>query len=739
MTTYIGRPASRVEGRAKVTGAARYAAEFNTPGLTFGYVVSSDIARGYITAIDAAAALALPGVLQVFTHENAPRPAFFDRKFKADDAPPGTPFHPLYSDRILFSQQPVALVVADSFETARYAASLVRVTYRADTPTTDLRARPKGHAAPSGDPGFTPPKDRGNADKAFKKAAVQLEAEYFLMPEHHNPMENFATTVVVAEDGKLTIYDKTQGASSSQKYVTQVFGLSQDEARVRNPYVGGGFGSGLRPQYQLYLAVLAALELKRSVRVSLTRAQMFSFGHRPGTLQTVALGAAADGTLLAIKHEALAETSQFEEYAETVVNWSGILYHCDNVALGHYLRKLDLYTPLAMRAPGAATGVLATETALDELSYRLGLDPLALRLKNYAETNELAGKPFSSKALRACYAQGAARFGWASRPPQPRATREGTRLIGWGLATGAWESPQQPAAARANLSVDGRLVVASATADIGTGTYTAMTIIAAETLGLPLDAVTFKLGDTTLPEAPLQGGSWTVSSVGTAVRDACRAVAEKVFKLARKVADSPLAGADFEDVEFVDGRVQLKGDYSRSVAITAAMRAGGVNFIEEKTTAVPNKVKQSQYSVNTHSAVFVEVSVDEQLGQVCVRRVVSAVAAGRIINPKAARSQILGGVVWGIGMALEEESVLDHHFGRFMNHNLAEYHVPVNADVHDIDVIFVDEHDDVVNPLGAKGLGEIGLVGVAAAIGNAIYHATGKRVRDFPITLDKLL
>jgi len=739
-TTYIGQPISRVEGRAKVTGEAKYAAEFNHPGLTYGYVVSSAIAKGTITHIDASAALALPGVLHVFTHENAPHPAWLDRSFKDEDSLSGSPFRPLYDAEIKFSQQPIGLVVADSFEVARYAASLVRVAYDAERPDTDLATKRKhGFEAPKGKSGFQPPKSRGDFKAAMKKAPVQFEAEYTHMPEHHNPMELFGTTVIVETDGKLTIYDKTQGVVNNHDYVTKVFGLKKADVRVLSPFMGGGFGSGLRPQYQLYLAVLAARELKRSVRVVLTRQQMFSFGHRPGTLQTVALGAAPDGTLQAISHEALAETSTFENYTENVVNWSGMLYQCANVDLGYYLAKLDVFTPLDMRAPGAATGVIALEIALDELSYKLGMDPLALRLKNYAEENQLENKPFSSKALREAYAQGAERFGWARRAPQPRATREGTKLIGWGMASGMWEAKQGKGSAKALLSLDGRLAVGSATADIGTGTYTAMTLIAAETLGLPLDRVTFRLGDTNLPEAPFEGGSRTIATVGTAVKEACEKVAKQVFKLAQKVENSPLADANFDDVEFADGCVQRRGEPDTAVSFTEAMRQGGVNFIEEETTAIPNLLNQARYAYYSHSAVFVEVEVDEDLGQICVRRVVSAIAGGRVISLKTATSQISGAIVWGISQALEEESVLDHNLGRFMNHNLAEYHVAVNADIHDIEVIFVPEPDEIVNPLGAKGLGEIGIVGVPAAISNAIYHATGKRVRDFPITLDKLL
>jgi xanthine dehydrogenase YagR molybdenum-binding subunit len=352
-----------------------------------------------------------------------------------------------------------------------------------------------------------------------------------------------------------------------------------------------------------------------------------------------------------------------------------------------------------MRAPGATWGVYALESAMDELAVRLGMDPIELRLKNYADIDQVEGKPFSSKQLRACYRLGAERFGWSQRSPAPRSMRDGAALIGWGMATGVWESQQQPATVRAVLTPDGRLIVSSATADIGTGTYTIMTQIAADTLDLPLGKVTFRLGDSALPAAPIQGGSWTAASVGSAVRAAC----EKVRR--RRLA---LAG---------EGRMET---------------------IEVEVTTEPSP-HQAQYACYSHSAVFVEVRVDEDLGTVTVARVVSAVAGGRILNPKTARSQILGSIVGGIGMALEEESVLDHTVGRFMTHNLADYHVPVHADVHDIEVIFVDEHDPIVNPLGAKGLGEIGIVGVAAAIANAVYHATGRRVRDLPITLDKVL
>jgi xanthine dehydrogenase YagR molybdenum-binding subunit len=466
---------------------------------------------------------------------------------------------------------------------------------------------------------------------------------------------------------------------------------------------------------------------------------MFTFGHRPETFQRIKLAAERDGTLKAVLHEAVAETSRLEDYVEVVVNWSGQLYHCDNVKLDYRLVALDQYSPIDMRAPGAAHGVHALEVAMDELSYELGMDPLALRLKNYAERDAAKDLPYSTKELRACYAQGAERFGWSRRNPQPRATKEGTEFVGWGMATGQWDALQMFARARAVLHADGRLEVSSAATDIGTGTYTVMAMIAAAALGLPLEKVTFQLGDSRLPVAPIEGGSSHVATVGSAVDGACEKIRKRLLKLARGMDDSPFASAKLEHVEFVDGRMRLRAAPGTALALTDILAGTGHDCIEEKYLLLPNILKQKKYIRATHSAVFCEVRVDETFGTVRVTRVVSAVAAGRIMNLKTASSQVSGSVVWGISQALHEETHSDHALGRFMNHNLGEYHVAVNADIHDIEVIFADEDDRIVSRLGAKGVGEIGIVGVSAAICNAIYHATGRRVYSTPITPDKVM
>jgi xanthine dehydrogenase YagR molybdenum-binding subunit len=734
-TTYLGKPTSRIEGREKVTGAAKYAGEYNVPALAHGFVLSSAIARGRIKRIHTADALAVKGVLDVLTHAHRPKLASSDEKYKDDIAPDGSPFRPLYDDRVRFSGQPIALVVAEELEIARFAASLVRVEYEQEAHVTDLEAQRKRGAVSAPDNSHS--HKRGNPARAFDQAAVKVKAEYRMPVEHHNPMEPFATTAVWEGDGAITAYDKTQGPQNSRNYVADVSGLPRDKVRVLSPYVGGGFGSGLRPQYQLPLAVLAARALKRPVRVTLTRQQMFTLGYRAGIVHELALGANRDGTLVSFRHNTVAMTSQFEDFQRDFVIWSSMLYRCANSELGQRLVKLDQNTPCDMRAPGGAEGLYAIECAMDELAYAANIDPLELRLINYSDRDQIENRPFSSKELRECYRQGAEKFGWSKRNREPRSMREGNELVGWGMASGIWEAMQLQASARAVITANGSVEIASATNDIGPGTYTMMAQIAAEMLGVPLADVTVRLGDSSLPDAPVEGGSFTTSSVGSAIHGACRAVRNELLRLAQRMPSSPLAGARIDDVVFADGKIRHKQQGGREVSVVDAMRSGRADRIEKEATAEPNEDgKTSRY---THSAVFAEVKIDEELGVIRVTRVVSAVAAGRILNPKIAGSQIVGAVVGGIGMALHEETATDQRFGRFMTHNLADYHVPVNADIHAIDAIFVAEKDDDINPLGIKGVGEIGIVGTAAAIANAVYHATGKRVRDLPITIEKLL
>jgi xanthine dehydrogenase YagR molybdenum-binding subunit len=737
MTTYIGTATSRVDGRAKVTGTAKYAAEFNTAGLAHASVVSSTIPKGRIAHIDPSEALAVEGVIDVLTHQNRPPMASADSAYGDDVAPEGSPFRPLYDDRIWFSGQPIALVVAEEPEIARFAASLVRVEYDKEAHVTDVhRQRDKAIALELAGSPFAPPRPRGTAARALAAAEVRHRGEYYVPIEHHNPMELFASTVIFETDGKLTIYDKTQGVQNVQRYVCSVFDMKPEQVRVMSPFVGGAFGSGLRPQYNVVLAALAARALKRSVRLVLTRQQMYGLGYRPAMVQRIELGANAGGTLDAITHEAVTVTSQFENFYRQETGWSGLLYKSAHAKYAHKLARLDLATPCDMRAPSATTAVYALECAMDELAAALKLDPLELRLRCYSERDQHSDRPYSSKSLRDCYRQGAEAFGWDKRSPEPRSMRDGTDLVGWGMATGVWEALQVPIAVRIVLTANGHAEVSCATSDIGTGTYTIMAQVAADMLGLPLDNITIKLGDSTLPQSPVEGGSWIAASVSNGIVTTADAVREELLRLAQQMPNSPLAGATPDEVGLADGKLVSKRDASRAVSIADVMQYGAVDRIErEKSTTFENG---GSHAHNTHSAIFAEVKVDEELGVIRVTRVVSAVAAGRILNTKAARSQIVGGVVWGIGMALHEETLIDHKLGRIMNANIAEYHVPVNADVHDIEVIFVDEADNIVNPLGIKGLGEIGIVGVAAAIANAIYHATGKRVRDLPITLDKL-
>jgi xanthine dehydrogenase YagR molybdenum-binding subunit len=730
---YVGTPTSRIDGHAKVTGAAKYAGEHNVDGLAYAAVVASTIPKGRIARIDTSEALRVEGVLDILTHENRPPMARAAGAWKDDVAPEqGTPFRPLYDDKILFDRQPIALVLAEEWQIARLAASLVRVEYKPEPFATDLFAdRDKAVKVEK------PEKPRGKAEKALAAAAVRHEADYFIPSEHHNPMELYASTAVWEDSGKLTVYDKTQGVQNVQQYLCGVFDMKPAAVRVLSAYMGGGFGSGLRPQYQVVLAVLGAKALQRSVRLVLTRQQMYGLSYRPASIEKLALGATQNGTLDAITHEAIAVTSRYEDFSRNDTGWSGLLYKSAHAKYAHRLARLDLPTPSDMRAPGAATGVHGLECAMDELAAALKLDPLELRLRCYSDRDQHEDIPYTSKKLRECYRQGAEAFGWHKRDPEPRSMRDGTELVGWGMASGVWEALQVPTAARIVLTANGHAEVACSFSDIGTGTYTIAAQIAADELGLPFDNITVKLGDSSLPQAPVEGGSWGAASVGHAIANTAAEVRKELLRAAKSMPNSAFSAAKPDGVTLRDGKLVDSKDHGRAVSIADVMRHARLDRIERESAH--SFKEDNSHARNTHSAIFAEVKVDEELGVIRVTRIVSAVAAGRILNTKTARSQIMGGVVWGIGMALHEETLIDHAFGRIMNANIAEYHVPVNADVHDIDVIFVEEPDELINPMGVKGVGEIGIVGVAAALANAVYHATGKRVRDLPITLDKVI
>lgn len=736
----IGQALSRLEGYEKVTGAAKYSGEYNVPGLLYGYVINSTITKGKIVAFHTAEAEALPGVIKIFTHENRPSLAWLDIQYADMDAPPGTVFRPLQNNGIAYNGQPIALVVAETFEQARFAASIIKVDYLEEPFSTGLasnlsKARDaKGGLATMLKP--PPPKPAGNFEQAYAEAPFKASGSFIHGTEHHNPMELFTSTVFYEGKGKLTIYDKTQGTVNCQLYVANVFGLHYKNVRVVSPYVGGAFGSGLRPQYQLFMAVLAALELKRHVRVTLDRSQMFTFGHRPQTVQRTRFGATDNGKLTALNHEAFAETSQFEDYTEVVVNWSPMLYPADHTLLKYQLVPLDHYSPLDMRAPGGSTGMHAIESTMDELSYQLKMDPLELRLMNYSTYDHTEKRPYSSKELEQCYRQGAEKFGWSKRNPEPRSMKKGNKLVGYGMATGIWDAMQLPARAEMTITRDGKLHVKSAVTDIGTGTLTVMTQIAADEFGLQVEDVNFEYGSSKMPFAPIQGGSFTVSSVGSAIKAAGRAMRKKLFRIAKGMNPT---FKDKKDIIFNNGYISHTGQPSIRISFAELVTSNKGKTIKTINFGLPNAFKLRKYSRAAHSAAFVEVEIDEELCIINVTRALTAVAAGRIINPKTARSQILGGMVWALSKALREETILDDKLGKYMNQNLAEYHIPVHADIHDFEVIFVDEKDEVINELGTKGVGEIGLVAMPAAIANAVYHATGKRINQFPIHFDKLL
>ncbi len=689
----VGAPISRVEGHLKVRGAATYALEHPVDEPVYLHPLQSTIANGRVAKIDASRAGAEPGVVAVLTHENAPKLASTDDRELAL----------LQSDEVGFRGQFIGAVIADTFETARHAASLVKVEYEERETDADFRPdRDDLYAPEQLNAGFETDTSVGDVDGALASAAVRFDATYATPREHNNPMEPHATIAVWSE-GELTLYESTQGVYWTQRTIAPLFGLDAEKVHVISPHVGGGFGSKGLPHANVVLAAMAAKLVEgRPVKFALTRHMMFSVaGYRTPTIQRIRLGADESGRLSAVCNDVVEQTSKIKEFAEQTASSARMMYDSPNIKTTHRLAALDVAVPSWMRAPGEAPGMYALEAAMDEMAIECSLDPVEFRIMNEPETDPETGKPFSSRGLVACLREGAERFGWEGRNPTPRSERDGRWLVGTGVASSVYPVYAMSGnAATARANSDGKYEVEIGAVDIGTGTWTALGQIAADALGVPFEDVEMKIGDTKFPKASGAGGSSGITSWGSTVVEAARSLREKIE--AEHGGNIPSAGV-------------------------------------EATAEMPKNPHRKEYAMYAFGAHFVEARVDEDTGEVRVPRMTSVFAAGKIINAKTARSQFMGGMVMGMSAALHEESVLDKRFGHVVNHDFAEYHIPTNADVGEIDVSWIEEDDPYVNPMGSKGIGEIGIVGSSAAVANAVYHATGVRIRELPITPDKLI
>lgn len=729
----------RVDGKVKVTGAAKYSAEYDIPGVTYGVVVGSTITKGNITNLDTRAAARAPGVLLVLSHLNAPKLPGYKTEDDATKPEIKKGFRVFTDARIRFNGQPIALVIADTLERATYAASLVKAQYKKEPHHTDLHTEIKTGKALEGNAY----KDyvRGEAD-AWKKAEVKIEAEYTMPIEVHLPMELHALTVVWEGQDKLTVYEKTQALKITQKNIAETFGVPEDNVRVISHFIGGAFGSAFNFWPHSVAAIMGSRMTGKPLKVMLSRDQLFTMvGYRPQAIQKMGIGATKEGKITGLMHEAIAMTSSYQEFTEGTVSASRSLYATENVMTRYRVFPLDLSLPTWMRGPGETTGAFALETAMDELAYALNLDPIEFRLRNYAETDLEHKKPYSSKFLKEAYQLGADKIKWQERNPAPRSMKDGEWLVGYGMGSGIFTAWRGETKLNARLLADGTFVMQTAVSDMGPGTATAMTKLASDTLGLNPRYIKFEMGDSNLPPGIFQGGSGTTSTVGAAVHNVCVSIKKRLTEL---VKDNPVFHTaeihtpQLEHLAFEDGFVALASDRTKRISYVDVLKRAGLQHLEilEESKGNPEMSKYSAFSYAVH---FVKLHVHPTTGIVKVVQAVSAVDAGKIVNEQTAQSQIIGAVVGGIGMSLMEEGIIDHRYGRWLNNNFADYHVPVQADVPQIEVHFVNKPDPVLNPMGSKGIGEVGLVGFAAAMVNAIYHATGKRVRDLPITPDKLI
>ncbi|MDB5392821.1 MAG: aldehyde oxidase and xanthine dehydrogenase molybdopterin binding protein [Rhodospirillales bacterium] len=732
----IGQPLTRRDGVLKVTGAARFAADNHPPGMLYAVLAVSSIARGRVTFLDLQAAKAHPGVVEVMTPANKP--------LLAEDPDAKTnPFifrlDVLQNDHVRYANQPIAVVIAETLEAATEGATLLFPRYETEAVRIGLEAGesfiPPGVGI--GNPAET---HQGDVEAGLAVASRRIDATYETAAQYHNAMEPHA--IVAAWDGdSLSIDMPSQGLAMALGRVAGLFGIPPESIHIRSPFLGGGFGSkGLISGPQV-LGIMAARLVGRPVKLVLRREQMFGpVGHRAPTRQTVRMGSDSDGALTAIDHHTKTASSTFDDFFEPASDISHTLYASPAISTSHEAVRLDTGTPLFMRAPGEATGSIALESAIDEMAEACGMDPLAFRLKNYAEVEPISGKPFSSKALRDCYAQGAERFGWARRPLASRQMRDDAGLlVGWGMGTATFPALMFQGQARAVVRNDGTGIVETGAHDMGQGASTALAQIAADGLGLDLDQVEFRSGTSDLPDAGIAGGSSHTATAGMAIHSAGADVIARLADLATGDERSPLFGAGNAGVIARRGRLFRRDDESRSESYAEILARAGLAEIEGRGNSAADPAAQSSYAMHAHGAVFAEVKIDPELGQIRATRLVGAFAAGRVINPRLVRSQYYGGMIWGISFALHEHAVMDPRSGRPMNPNLGEYHVPVNADVPSLEAILVEEHDSYVNALGIKGVGEIGITGTAGAVANAVWHATGIRIRQFPITLDRLI
>ena len=732
----IGQPLTRRDGILKVRGEARYAADNHPPGMLYAALAVSSIARGRVTFLDIAAAKGHPGVVEVMTPANRP-PLAEDPDAKTN------PFmfrlDLLQNDRVRYANQSIAVVIAETLEAATEGAVLLAPRYDVLPARVGLDADESfvPAAVGVGNPAVI---RRGDVEAGLAAATRRIEATYETPSQYHNAMEPHAI-VAVWDGDTLSIDTPSQGMAMAQGRIAGLFGIPPANIHIRSPFLGGGFGSkGLISGPQI-LGILAARLVGRPVKLVLRREQMYGpVGHRAATRQRLRIGLDGEGMLTALDHHAKTMTSTFDDFFEPAADASHTLYASAAISTSHEAVRIDIGTPLFMRAPGEATGSIALESAIDEAASACGMDPLDFRIRNYAEVEPISGKPFSSKALRQCYAKGAERFGWSRRPLAPRQMRdEAGMLVGWGMGSATFPALMFQAQARAVVRSDGSGVMEIGAHDMGQGAWTALAQIAADGLGLDLDQVEFRSGTSDLPDAGIAGGSAHTATAGTAIHNAGAAVIQKLSDLATGDERSPLFGAGNAGVIARGGRLFRRDDETRSDGFADILGRAGLAEIDARGNGAADPAAQSNYAMHAHGAVFAEVKVDPELGQIRVTRLVGAFAAGRVINPRMVRSQLFGGMIWGVSFALHEQAVTDHRSGRILNANLAEYHVPVNADVPSLDVLTIEEHDPHVNALGIKGVGEIGITGSAGAVANAVWHATGVRVRRFPIRIEDLV